>query len=216
MRINHLEQQLEPFTQEILGMCLAGTAGSTTPDWQAKVEWLEEELGYPRTRDACSSAVWAANGDSAVARLQWLCSRGYPIGEGAACIAVHSGNLPALRFLVEEAGVRPTDYQRHTMVAAREGHLGVLQYLHDSGFRVDAHSVAEEAAWAGHLPLVAWAVEVQPLHCGVGAPPAVHLAQLGQHPAVGRRPVPADAHRVRLDFQIVGIGEASLLVAGDL
>ncbi|GLC49925.1 hypothetical protein PLESTB_000323600 [Pleodorina starrii] len=153
-----LQQQLEQIRQADRGDILAAAARSTTPDWQAKVEWLEG-LGYPRKASACQDAVWAGNSDAAVARLQWLRGRGYPLGAGLADTAVSYGNLAALRFLVEQAGVRPTGDQLCVADAARQGHLAVLQYLHASGFTVNAFFVAEEAALMGRLPLVAWAVE---------------------------------------------------------
>ncbi|GLC45461.1 hypothetical protein PLESTM_001738300 [Pleodorina starrii] len=161
---SELQQQLERLDQEDWDDILEEVAGSTTPDWQAKVEWLEG-LGSPRKASACKSAVRAGNGD-AVARLKWLRGRGYPLGAAVANAAVEFGNLAALRFLVEQAGVRPTGNLLPVMTAARRGHLTVLQYLHASGLPVDTRSVAEEAARAGHLPLVAWAVE------GLGVAPA--------------------------------------------
>ncbi|GLC68265.1 hypothetical protein PLESTF_000668300 [Pleodorina starrii] len=160
---SNLQQQLEQLREAGRGAILAAAAGSTTPDWQAKVEWMEG-LGYPRKAEACESAVRAGDGDAAVARLQWLRGRGYPLD--VADTAVCAGNLAALRFLVEQAGVRPTGDQFVVTAAARQGHLAVLQYLHASGCPVDARSVAVGAARAGHLPLVAWAVE------GLGVAPA--------------------------------------------
>ncbi|GLC45460.1 hypothetical protein PLESTM_001738200 [Pleodorina starrii] len=153
-----LQQQLEQLNQEHRGDILAAAARSTTPDWQAKVEWLEG-LGYPRKAEACDSAVRAGDGDAAVARLQWLRGRGYPLDAAVADAAVDFGNLAALRFLVEQAGVQPTGDQFRVTAAARQGHLAVLQYLHARGLPLYAPCVAVGAAAMGHLPLVAWAVE---------------------------------------------------------
>ncbi|GLC46497.1 hypothetical protein PLESTB_000332900 [Pleodorina starrii] len=166
---SELQQQLEQLIEGERGVILLVAAGSTTPDWQAKVEWLEG-LGYPRKAEACESALRAGDGDAAVARLQWLRGRGYPLEAEVANTAVRLGNPAALRFLVEQAGVRPTGVQ--VPVAARQGHLAVLQYLHNRGLPVNTRSVAEEAARAGHLPLVVWAVE------GLGVAPAVGAASL--------------------------------------
>ncbi|GLC34691.1 hypothetical protein PLESTM_000225600 [Pleodorina starrii] len=168
---SNLQQQLEQLDEEDRGDILEAAAESTTPDWQAKVEWLEG-LGYPRMARACKAAVEAGDGDAAVARLQWLRGRGYPLEAEVADTAVYCGNLAALRFLVEQAGVRPTGHQFPVTCAACGGHLAVLQYLHASGFRVNARSVAEEAARGGHLPLVAWAVE------DLGVAPAAGAASL--------------------------------------
>ncbi|GLC46499.1 hypothetical protein PLESTB_000333100 [Pleodorina starrii] len=168
---SELRQQLEQFGEEYRTDILAAAAGSTTPDWQAKVEWMEG-MGYPRTAGACESAVRADIGDAAVARLQWLRGRGYPLEAAVANTAVRLGNLAALRFLVEQAGVRPTGDQFPVTVAARQGRLAVLQYLHASGLRINTRYVAEGAARAGHLPLVVWAVE------GLGVAPADGAARL--------------------------------------
>ncbi|GLC49940.1 hypothetical protein PLESTB_000325200 [Pleodorina starrii] len=159
-----LQQQLEQLNQVDRGSILEAAAESTTPDWQAKVEWLEG-LGYPRT-------AWAGNGDAAVARLQWLRGRGYPLQATVIHAAIPVGNLAALRFLVEQAGMRLTVDEFLVKIAALQGHLAVLQYLHASGLLVNTRSVAEAAARGGHLPLVAWAVE------DLGVAPADDAASL--------------------------------------
>ncbi|GLC46804.1 hypothetical protein PLESTB_001801400 [Pleodorina starrii] len=170
---SNLQQQLEQLNEGDRGAIVEAAAGSTTPDWQAKVEWLEG-LGYPRMARACESAVRAGNGDATVARLQWLHGRGYPLETAVADTAVRVGNLAALRFLVEQAGVRPTGhpFRGYSMIAAGRGHLAVLQYLHASGLPLDARSVAEQAALMGHLPVVVWAVET------LGVAPADGAASL--------------------------------------
>ncbi|GLC33384.1 hypothetical protein PLESTM_000055500 [Pleodorina starrii] len=173
---SNLQQQLEQLDEVDRGAIMEVAAQSTTPDWQAKVEWLER-LGYPRTATACEFAVRAGNGDAAVARLQWLHGRGYPLDTAVADTAVYFGNLAALRFLVEQAGVRPTGNQFRVMDAARQSHLAVLQYLQASGFRVNACLFAGDAARAGHLPVVAWAVE------GLGVAPADSADSLLDHAA---------------------------------
>ncbi|GLC39375.1 hypothetical protein PLESTM_000890000 [Pleodorina starrii] len=68
---SELQQHLVQFDESDRSDIVAAAARSTTPDWQAKVEWLEG-LGYPRKARACKSAVRAGNGDAVVARLQWL------------------------------------------------------------------------------------------------------------------------------------------------
>ncbi|GLC46537.1 hypothetical protein PLESTM_001886700 [Pleodorina starrii] len=155
---SNLQQQLEQLDGSGRVAIQVAAAGSTTPDWQAKVEWLEA-LGYPRRAWVCGSAVRAGDGDAAVARLQWLRGRGYALEAGAVDNAVKFGNLAALSFLVEQAGVRPTDDDLSMTAAARRGHLAVLQYLHASGLPFYAPDVAQDAARMGHLPIVAWVVE---------------------------------------------------------
>ncbi|GLC60700.1 hypothetical protein PLESTB_001659900 [Pleodorina starrii] len=153
-----LQQPLEQLSQEMGVPFLVAAAGSTTPDWHAKVEWLEG-LGFPRMAWACKSALQAGNGDAAVAHLQWLRGRGYPIDAKVAEAAVDLGNLAALRFLVEQVGMQPTGHRIDVTEAAAHGHMAVLQYLHASGLPFNTRSAAKGAARAGHLPLVEWAVE---------------------------------------------------------
>ncbi|KXZ51668.1 hypothetical protein GPECTOR_11g120 [Gonium pectorale] len=54
---------------------VAAAAGSPTPDWQAKVEWLEGRR-FPRTEDAITEAAEQPN---ALERCMWLRQRGYPV-----------------------------------------------------------------------------------------------------------------------------------------
>ncbi|GLC48756.1 hypothetical protein PLESTB_000133400 [Pleodorina starrii] len=173
---SNLQQQLEQLDEGDWNEFLAVAAGSITPDWQAKVEWLEG-LGYPPKSRACEFALEAGDGDVVKARLQWLRGRGYPLEAEVADAAVDLGNLAALRFLMEQVGVRPSDDQFILPDAARQGHLAVLQYLHARGVRIQPLSVAVEAARAGLLPLVAWAVEV------LGVAPADSATTLLDHAA---------------------------------
>ncbi|KXZ40810.1 hypothetical protein GPECTOR_2222g1172 [Gonium pectorale] len=81
---------------------LAAAAGSRTPDWAAKVEWLEAQ-GWPKTAAACNIAAAASCAD-AVSRLAWLRQRGYPIDVTAlTTAAAATGNVAAVRFALEAA-----------------------------------------------------------------------------------------------------------------
>ncbi|KXZ47946.1 hypothetical protein GPECTOR_31g308 [Gonium pectorale] len=135
-----------------LCLLIPTAAGSPTPDWQAKVEWLEG-LGYQKTASACHAA--AACPDAA-ARLAWLRGRGYPVDGGTAVRVCAAGDVAALRYLLAE-GVRPTE--EAATEAAAGGHLAALQALHAAGCPVSPLDVACAAAEGGHLAAVAWAVE---------------------------------------------------------
>ncbi|KXZ48494.1 hypothetical protein GPECTOR_27g664 [Gonium pectorale] len=74
---------------------LAAAVGSPTPDWAAKVEWLEAQ-GCPK----CEAATWsAAAASDAPARLAWLRDRGYAISPLAFHVAAREGNLEAMQLL---------------------------------------------------------------------------------------------------------------------
>ncbi|GLC35284.1 hypothetical protein PLESTB_000581200 [Pleodorina starrii] len=159
------QQQQQPRTsglnQSQRAGVLAAAAGSPTPDWQAKVEWLEA-LGYPPTSEACTAATRMSPDAAAAAHLQWLRGRGYSLGPGTAGEAASCGNLAALRVLLEEeeTGVRPLiglGTAGHS--AAGRGHLAVLQYLHARRCPLDARLIARGAAEGGQLHVVVWAVE---------------------------------------------------------
>ncbi|GLC38723.1 hypothetical protein PLESTF_001692300 [Pleodorina starrii] len=138
------------------GQALAAAAGSPTPDWQAKVAWLEAQQ-YPPTHQVCVEAAGRGPGGDAVGRLQWLHGRGYPMVEAAVNIAASKGDSASLQFLLEQAGVQPGNFA--WLLAASDGHLAILQYLHGRGVAIYAVEVVRSAASGGHLHVVAWAVE---------------------------------------------------------
>ncbi|KXZ42375.1 hypothetical protein GPECTOR_155g85 [Gonium pectorale] len=130
---------------------LASAAGSPTPDWAAKVEWLEAQ--------GCRPAEWvpreAAACPDAPARLAWLRGRGYPLGSFAVQAAADAGNLAALQYLLVEVGLRP---KIRVSVAAG---LAALQALHAAGMlpRSCVSILGVAAAKGGHLQVLAWLVE---------------------------------------------------------
>ncbi|KXZ50082.1 hypothetical protein GPECTOR_18g6 [Gonium pectorale] len=107
------------------GWVLAAAAGSATPDWRAKVEWLES-CGFPRSCDVCHVAVGRPD---ALERFGWLRRRGVsvcPAGDACALAsmdaAARAGNLEAMDFL---AGSWPahSDFTGAAEAAAEKGHL---------------------------------------------------------------------------------------------
>ncbi|KXZ51162.1 hypothetical protein GPECTOR_13g649 [Gonium pectorale] len=143
------------------GRALAAAAGSPTPDWAAKVEWLEAQ-GCQRGVGAASAAASCPDDATAAARLAWLRSRGYPLDDSAVLAAVRADNAAALQYLLEEACMRPGDSATTAVQAAvREGRLGALRALHDAGWMPGGacFSLAVRAAVHSHLGVLAWLVE---------------------------------------------------------
>ncbi|GLC67577.1 hypothetical protein PLESTF_000576100 [Pleodorina starrii] len=159
---------------------LAAAAGSTTPDWQDKVELLEG-LGYPRHPDACAEA--AAQPD-AVDRLEWLLRRGYPLTDRAVEKSASAGNLAALRFLLEQQQHVWSPSAAVVGLAAFNGQLEILQYFHSRDPRsVKLPTVLLDATHQDHLPVVEWALVTLP-PAGAGAPVLVS-EQLSRWATVG-------------------------------
>ncbi|KXZ45308.1 hypothetical protein GPECTOR_56g405 [Gonium pectorale] len=147
------EEGVEDWLKEAIHV-VAAAAGSPTPDWRAKVEWLESR-GFPRTPGAYTAA---AKRPDALKRFGWLAQRGYPsrpedgYGDEDAplVVAASAGNAAALLFLAEG---RPSgkDFTCMWCAAAAKGHLHVLQALHaagrcDDGFPLIVASAERDAA----------------------------------------------------------------------
>ncbi|KXZ45011.1 hypothetical protein GPECTOR_59g618 [Gonium pectorale] len=138
---------------------LRAATSSPTPDWAAKVEWLEAQ-GCPR-----DSPWQVAERPDAVARLAWLRSRGFPLDTHCVNAAAARGNVAAVEYLLGEAGVRTASSDQRTVIggAAGGGHLVVLQALHAAGWPIGTATncalAARLAASHGHLHVLAWLVE---------------------------------------------------------
>ncbi|PNG99301.1 hypothetical protein TSOC_014923, partial [Tetrabaena socialis] len=141
-----------------LGFVLTSAAGSPTPDWKAKVEWLEG-LGAAASssHDACTKAATCPD---ALDRLTWLRGRGYPwCLEGDR--SSRSRGQPG-RAEVPAGGGLPVDglVDFTWEAVAGAGQLAALQALlaHSSTFTVAAAcpSLLLEAAESGNMELLAW------------------------------------------------------------
>ncbi|KXZ48109.1 hypothetical protein GPECTOR_30g204 [Gonium pectorale] len=132
---------------------MAAAAGSPTPDWRAKVEWLEAR-GYPRTDGACAAVAGLPD---AMERLAWLRQRGHPVSEQVVVAAGRAGNLTMLQFL-QETG---TEVGEAVWEAASGGHLHVVAWLVEApGVEVQpSPALLDEAALSGNLELLAWLCE---------------------------------------------------------
>ncbi|KXZ45258.1 hypothetical protein GPECTOR_56g354 [Gonium pectorale] len=132
-------------------------AGSPTPDWRAKVEWLESQ-GFPRAPGVFSAVVERPD---AMERLVWLEQRGYTCDPVYTLRAAIGGNADVVLLLAER---RPEDdedidkdpYTDVASEAAACGHLHVLQALHAANLGFRAGYVIRAAASRGHLRMVAW------------------------------------------------------------
>ncbi|KXZ55063.1 hypothetical protein GPECTOR_3g220 [Gonium pectorale] len=141
---------------------LGHAAASPTPDWQAKVAWLESQ-GCARNEVACQRASQC---EDAVERLPWLMARGYPADLLAAHGAAACGNLSALEDLLKRGALSGAVDDFIAWPAAKHGHLDALRLLHAHGVRVGTPSALVSAARSGHLTVVVWMVEAlgcQPL-----------------------------------------------------
>ncbi|KXZ43419.1 hypothetical protein GPECTOR_91g573 [Gonium pectorale] len=144
---------------------LESAAGSPTPDWAAKVEWLESKR---RLRLACflqKAAALPKNDAEALLRLTWLHGRGYRLNYRVVVAAARAGNTGALGFALEQVPVpvRGPDGRYGEKDAAEEagkaGHLAALQALHAAGWLQRSADVAAAAARHGHLHVLAWLLE---------------------------------------------------------
>ncbi|GFR41069.1 hypothetical protein Agub_g1709 [Astrephomene gubernaculifera] len=142
------QQQVSDHVKKII---VAAAARSSTPDWQAKLVWLETQ-GFPGS-NACSGA---ASCPDALDRLRWLRGRGYPLDEDVAGVAAERGNVEVLQYLLLSEGIGPS--LDCGSGAAACGSLGALALLHAHGCPMDVGTV-RAAAREGHLHVVVWLVE---------------------------------------------------------
>ncbi|KXZ53496.1 hypothetical protein GPECTOR_7g946 [Gonium pectorale] len=141
---------------------ISAAAGSPTPDWAAKVEYLEA-CGCPRSAMAVATAAALPDDGQALARVTWLRARGYPLEPDALWAAARRGNTAALQVLLAEAPadlVRPVPPSAVHSVAMG-GHLAALQALHAAGCPIHwkLYEAAFGAAVGGHLHVLAWVLD---------------------------------------------------------
>ncbi|PNH08755.1 Ankyrin repeat domain-containing protein [Tetrabaena socialis] len=137
--------RLPRFPDHVVG----AAAHSPTPDWQAKLEWLEER-GYSLKR---STMFWAATCPDALTRLAWLRDRGCEADTYVMESAAGSdGNLEGLKYLLAQGS--PVE-QGAWRSAAMAGCLAKLEALHAHGSPIPPCTV-RWAAFDGHQPAVFW------------------------------------------------------------
>ncbi|KXZ51848.1 hypothetical protein GPECTOR_11g287 [Gonium pectorale] len=152
LRALALREGDEPLSEEQRGSVVAGAASSRTPDWRAKVEWLEAE-GFPKTPESSVKAAACAN---ALERLRWLRGRGYPLGEGAVKEAAENGDMDVLQYLLTEGAPSGAEVVSR---AVHKGRLAALQALHAAGKAKDALAAALNATRRGHMNILLWLVD---------------------------------------------------------
>ncbi|PNH07469.1 hypothetical protein TSOC_006073, partial [Tetrabaena socialis] len=165
------------------GKVVACAAGSLTPCWQAKVEWLLD-LGYPAipwnpfVPPGSTSGEARYCPDALLGRLAWLRQRGFPVGRGqyesAASEAARAGNMAVLNTMFPRDGqawgpdveadedywiMLGQDDSLPTSRAAAEGRVDVLELLSSRGFRMDRECMADLAAYRGHVNVLMWMEE---------------------------------------------------------
>ncbi|GFR45447.1 hypothetical protein Agub_g6843 [Astrephomene gubernaculifera] len=123
---------------------MEGAACSLTPDWQAKVEWLEEH-GAIKTHYICDRATICPDAGE---RLRWLHARGYPITAHQTYLAMKHNNLEALRYLLQQ-GIRPSG-RGAANGAAYSGNVAALELLCYPADEVQLRVAAQ----GGHMPAV--------------------------------------------------------------
>ncbi|KAG2431759.1 hypothetical protein HXX76_009255 [Chlamydomonas incerta] len=117
--------------------------GSGTPDWKEKVELVlarrpdilaaaMADMDKPPPCMACDPLKWAAAQPDFEQRLRYLVSdKGVAPPRSAAVAAAGAGDVGALRFLLDECGVRLSD--DCIREAARHDQRAVLEFLRDRG-----------------------------------------------------------------------------------
>ncbi|KAG2499999.1 hypothetical protein HYH03_002281 [Edaphochlamys debaryana] len=147
------------------GALLAAAAGSTTPDWRDKLEWLLSQHLRPLPH-AFAGAVRLPPGECA-ARMGWLEARRFPVAERDAGFSVLlarepalSGNTEAVQWLLTH-GPRPGEDVAGFLAGrlASAGNLGALQALVAAGFRLRADQLLRPAAGSGEPALVTWLLD---------------------------------------------------------
>ncbi len=140
----------------------AAAAGSPTPDYQAKMEWVLH-VDQGASCPAMGAAVWgagAATGDAA--RLQWLTDRGFGIDSpGAVHAVVQQVDLDCLRRL-EQCGHLDCTFDgcsyEHAAVtgaaAAPRGSAAKLQWLAGKGAKIGVYALAATAAYHGNVEVL--------------------------------------------------------------
>ncbi len=152
---------------ELWAWVLDAAAGSATSDAVAKIQWvLQEAAGICAPTESTSEAA-AGTGD--LARLQWLCEQGCPLGAGGAlAAAVREAGMAVVQWLEGEAGCAvpaPGEtYWRLALVeaAAASGCVGKLLWARERGLLVGQGSAAvafTAAARRGHVDALRWLAE---------------------------------------------------------
>ncbi|GLC57522.1 hypothetical protein PLESTB_001236500 [Pleodorina starrii] len=152
---------------------VAAAATSSTPDWRAKVQWLEELLDCPHSTEAAAKALIHPDG---LDRLRWLRARGYPLRLGDVVDSIVDMAAPPvvsaalLDYLVSEDEGAASNLEPALKLAAYCGHLALLRTWHAAGRLVARpfvlYGMADAAARGGQMPVLTWLSEEVGLSLG--------------------------------------------------
>ncbi|KAG2428350.1 hypothetical protein HXX76_010495 [Chlamydomonas incerta] len=177
--------EAEAARDRALGQLLCAAAGTNTPCWAAKLEFLLSAWGPVVTGELLRGergeygGVWecAHRRPDFLARLRHLAAAGMPLRAAAVQWAAEGGHADALAYLWDEAGLPPPPHDDddggggggggsssfidcHVLGrGGAPGHLGVLRLLRSRGFVFTARHVAAEARCSTDAALV-WLAEV--------------------------------------------------------
>ncbi|KAG2491422.1 hypothetical protein HYH03_010210 [Edaphochlamys debaryana] len=173
---------------------------SPTRDWQDKLTWLQGASAAPPDSAAVCEAAARCPGAEAVARLQWLQQRGYPVTRshahpdcaviqvGAISAAAASGNMEAFTRLREQGAPlpgRPVTVKLEGDANAAKSLRDVLPGLNVAGCPVYYFPTALHAAQRRDRKGIAWLVERFPAQPPPGMAPADYSGVLKQAASAG-------------------------------
>ncbi|EFJ47656.1 hypothetical protein VOLCADRAFT_91626 [Volvox carteri f. nagariensis] len=137
---------------------LAEALVSPTPDWRAKVEWLQAQGCRLHGEQYFDSGALVSRPD-AVERAQWLLVEVEGEEEDVVMdiftCAVHFGNLPLIRYLRVGRDWLLGRTKEAVVTAASAGNKALLVELVTLGWRLDGWT-AQAAVEGGHLHILKW------------------------------------------------------------
>jgi Ankyrin repeats (many copies) len=139
---------------------LAGAAASG--DVQKMIR-LHAERGCALDNPDVNALTWAARGGSVQAMI-WLRQQGCKYDSDIHAVAAYKGKLNVLQYLEAEGHTLETldnarDAENPCEEAAGQGHLEVLQWLHEHGWPWGRQSVCQRAALGGSVAVVQYLQE---------------------------------------------------------
>ncbi|KAG2487640.1 hypothetical protein HYH03_013778 [Edaphochlamys debaryana] len=165
--LQRMYERYSPEDASELAALRAPAASSPTPDWQAKLSWLEQRgpASEEILTQICEAAARCPDAD-ALARLQWLQQRRYPVtASGAVSAAASAGNLAAFAWLLQQGAPLPAK-PVEVKLQGPQGRATTLQKtllgLQQAGCPVDWVRSALHAARSGDRRGVAWLVQQFP------------------------------------------------------
>ncbi|GLC34179.1 hypothetical protein PLESTM_000166700 [Pleodorina starrii] len=139
---------------------VAAALASATPDWRAKLEWLEAETGC-RLDEEDMESFWVDFVNSAMpdalGRVTLLRERGMLLEGWCFHSAINHSNLPLLQYLISEGMLAASDIGIVDLMemASEKGDLAVLAGLLAAGGPIGP-GVVRTAAEDGHLHVLLW------------------------------------------------------------